>query len=391
MIERRTPLYDNHVRLGAQMVKGGGDFMFPLVYTTNEDEHVNARTNVGMQDLSTMGEVDVKGPGAERLINSLTVNDIRNLEAGQARYSTMVNEQGGVVDDITVYKFGDEHFMVVTSSGPRKKTARWIADHAMGASAYVTDITASIALPVIQGQRSRDLLKAVLTDVNLDTLRFFRFARARLGDTELMVSRSGYTGELGYELYTPAEEAAVVWDQIIQAGKAFGLKPYGVQTMHSLRIEKGFPLYGNDLNENYTPYHVGLERWIKYDKHDFVGRDALLRVQQQGPAERWVCLAIDGERLAAFNDKVLAGGEWYDTKDKLTGVRDRGIKGADEVGHVTFSARGFTLGKTFAMAYVKTTQAWPGNRLAIQTGNKPLAATVVAQPVFDPQGARLRA
>src|SRR5262245_40268098 len=252
MPERRTPFYDYHLRAAGQLVKGGGDFMFPLAYTSPVEEHLNTRANVGMQDLSTMGEVDIKGPGAERLINQLLVNEIRDMEPGQVRYSTMCNEQGGVVDDITVYKFGDEHFMVVTSSGPRKKTARWIADHAFGASAYVTDITASIALPVIQGQRSRDLLKAILTDVSLDTLRFFRFARARLGDTELIVSRSGYTGELGYELYTPAEEAAVVWDQIIQAGKAFGLKPYGVQTMHSLRIEKGFPLYGNDLNENYT-------------------------------------------------------------------------------------------------------------------------------------------
>jgi aminomethyltransferase len=390
-MERRTPFYDNHVRLGAQMVKGGGDYMFPLVYTTNEDEHVNARTNVGMQDLSTMGEVDVKGPGAERLINSLTVNDIRSLEVGQMRYSTLCNEQGGVVDDITVYKFGDEHYMVVTSSGPRKKTARWIADHAIGGSAYVTDITAAIALPVIQGPRSRDLLKAALQEVNLETLRFFRFARARLGDTELIVSRSGYTGELGFELYTPSEEASVVWEQILQAGRAFGLKPYGVQTMHSLRIEKGFPLYGNDVNERYTPFHAGLERWIKFDKHEFVGREALLRVQQQGPVERWVCLAIDGDRLAAYDDKVVSGGEWVDTKDKSTGLRAKGLKGGEEAGHVTYSARGHTLGRSLAMAYVKTAQAWPGNRLVIQTGNRPVGATVVSQPVLDPQGARLRA
>src|SRR5919199_3823397 len=150
MPERRTPLYDIPAR-SSQMVKGGGDFMFPLSYTSPVEEHINTRTNVGMQDLSTMGEVDIKGPGAERLINHLLVNEIRDMHPGQARYSTMCNEQGGVVDDITVYKFNDEHFMIVTSSGPRLKSYRWISEHAQGSSAYVTDVTAAIALPVVQG------------------------------------------------------------------------------------------------------------------------------------------------------------------------------------------------------------------------------------------------
>ena len=130
MTERRTPLYDFHFRAARNVVKGGGDYMFPTSYTSPVEEHLNTRTNVGMQDLSTMGEVDIKGPGAERLINHLLVNEVRDMEPGQSRYSTMCNESGGVVDDVTVYKFNDEHFMIVTSSGPRKKTSRWIADHA---------------------------------------------------------------------------------------------------------------------------------------------------------------------------------------------------------------------------------------------------------------------
>jgi aminomethyltransferase len=170
MPERRTPLYDNHLRLGAQMVRGGGDYLFPLSYTSPVEEHINTRTNVGMQDLSTMGEVDIKGPGAERLINHLLVNEIRDLEPGQVRYSTMCNEDGGVVDDVTVYKFSDEHFMIVTSSAPRKKTARWVADHAIGTSTYVTDISASIALPVVQGPRSREFLISLARDADLDGL-----------------------------------------------------------------------------------------------------------------------------------------------------------------------------------------------------------------------------
>src|SRR6266536_5677720 len=167
MPERRSPLYDLHVRAGAQMVKGGGDFMFPLSYTSPIEEHINTRTNVGMQDLSSMGEIDLKGPGAERLLNHLLVNDIRDMHPGQVRYSTLCRDDGGVVDDITVYKFNDEHFMVVTSSGPRKNTARWLADHAVGTATYVTDITASVALPVVQGPRSGDFLKSLVQSADV--------------------------------------------------------------------------------------------------------------------------------------------------------------------------------------------------------------------------------
>ncbi len=396
MPERRTPLYDNHIRLGAQMVKGGGDYLFPLLYASAVEEHVNTRTNVGMQDLSTMGEVDVKGPGAERLLNHLLVNEIKDLLPGQARYSTMCREDGGVVDDITVYKFNDEHFMVVTSSGPRKKTARWIADHALGTSTYVTDISAAVALPVVQGPRSRDFLKAVAQDVDIDALKFFRFAPARIHDTELLISRSGYTGELGYELYTPAEEAGALWDYLLQQGREFGLKPYGVTAMQSLRLEKAFPLYGNDINEDYTPFHVGLDRWIRFDKRDFIGRDALLRVQQTGLDRRWVGLTLQGDLPAAVNATVWSVGAVNPNEEKIFSgpeagtSKDRILPGED-VGHVTFSDRGHTVGKILALAYVRTSHAYPGSRLLVDVRGKPVPAVVTPTPFFDPQGARLRA
>src|SRR5918992_1545551 len=194
MAERRTALFDFHLRSARGIIKGGGDFMFPTSYTSPVEEHLNVRRNSGMQDLSTMGEVDVKGPSAERLVRRLLVNEVQDMEPGQLRYSTMCNEEGGVVDDVTVYKFDDEHFMIVTSSGPRLRSYRWISDHAAGASAYVTDVTAAIALPVVQGPRSRRLLKTVVEGVDLDALRFFRFAPGRIGDVEVLISRSGYTG-----------------------------------------------------------------------------------------------------------------------------------------------------------------------------------------------------
>lgn len=397
MAERRTPLYDIHVRMGAQMVKGGGDFMFPLSYASPIEEHINTRTNVGMQDLSTMGEVDLKGPGAERLVNYLLVNEVRDMEPGQVRYSTMCQEDGGVVDDITVYKFHDEHFMIVTSSGPRKESARWIAEHAIGTSTYVTDITGAIALLSIQGPRSRQYLKTVVEEADLDSLKFFWFTPGRIGETELLISRTGYTGELGYELYVPAEEAGRLWEYILQTGREFGLMPYGVLAMQSLRLEKGFPLYGNDVNPNYTPFHVGLDRWIKFEKREFIGREALLHVQEQGLTERWVGLVLENDRPAAANDKVFSIGDVATIKERMFSGSQAGehkdmlLPGVEEIGHVTFSAQGHSVGKMLAMAYVRTSHAWSGGRVLVQSNERYILATVTPTPFFDPQGARLRA
>src|SRR5215217_1415869 len=397
MTERRTPLYDFHHRSARNLIKGGGDFMFPTSYTSPVEEHLNVRRNVGMQDLSTMGEVDIRGPGAERLVRRLLVNEVNDMEPGQLRYSTMCNEDGGVVDDVTVYKFDDEHLMIVTSSGPRLKSYRWISEHAEGSSAYVTDMTAAIALPVVQGPRSRAYLKSVVEDVDLDNLRFFRFAPGRIGEVGFLISRSGYTGELGYELYTPADQAGVLWEHILKTGREFNLKPYGVEAMQSLRIEKALPLYGPDISEEYTPFHLGLDRWIRFDKRDFIGREALLRVQERGLDRRWVGLTLESEvpasagagvygiaDVATFREVVETGAEAGEHEDEF-------MPGERQVGRITSSAMGHTVGRMLAMAYVDTAHSWPGNNLIVEFGGRPVPARVAETPFFDPENARVRA
>jgi len=389
-MERRTPLFDFHARTANKMVKGGGDFMFPFEYTSNHEEHVNTRTQVGMQDLSTMGEVDVKGPDAERLINHLMVNEVGDLVPGQVRYSTMCNGNGGIIDDVTIYKLNSQHFMVVTSSGPRKKTAKWISEKAQELRAYVTDVTGAIALPVIQGPRSREFLASVVSGLDLSGLKYFRFGFGLINETEVLISRSGYTGELGYELYVPAEEAAVLWEYLLNAGSAFRLKPYGVLTMNTLRIEKAYPLYGNDINENYTPFHAGLDRWIRFEKKDFVGRDALLKLREQRVDRRWTGLVMEGEEPASVNGKVFAGAQGGSAGGAVSvGVKETTAAG-EEIGQVTCSNRGHSVGKTLAMAYVDCAHAEPGRRVLVQ-GSKGIVPAVVARtPFFDPDGARLR-
>lgn len=398
MPERRTPLFDYHAR-HAELVRGGGDFLFPLAYTNPVEEHLNTRRNAGMQDLSTMGEVDIKGPGAERLINRLLVNEVRDMLPGQVRYSTMCNERGGIVDDITAYKFHDEHFMIVTSSAPRKKSARWIAEHAIGHSAYVTDLTGAIALISVQGPRSRDLLSTIASSQStIADLKFFHFTSATINDTQLLISRSGYTGELGYELYVPSEEALSVWEFLLQRGRDFGLRPYGTAAMQSLRIEKAFPLAGPDIpdDESRTPFHVGLDRWIRFDKSDFVGRDALLRVQEMGITERWVGLHVESEVAPRAGAAVMAVNEIAPQRR----VRKSGARAGEaieplgagaQVGVVTSAARGHSVGKMLALAYVQTTHAFPGCQLLVDVEGEVRPARVVPTPFFDSAGARMRA
>lgn len=396
MSERRTPLYEIHLRTASKMVKGGGDYMFPLSYTSPLEEHLNTRTNIGIQDLSTMGEVDIKGPGAERLINRLLVNEIRDMHPGQVRYSTMCNEEGGIVDDITVYKFGDEHFMIVTSSGPRLKSAEWISEHAVGMSAYVTDQSGSIALISVQGPRSRDFLLNITEEADLENQRFFWFNRGVINNTRVMISRSGYTGELGYELFIPAEEAAVMWEHLLQAGGEYGIQPYGVTAMQSLRIEKAFPLYGPDIDETRNPFQLGLNRWIRFDKRQFIGRDALLQIQDMGLDERWTGLELESKVPAKSGERIFSIADISSVREKMFTGSEAGdefdIETAGElVGEVTSSAVGHSVEKTLALGFVRATHTYPGAQLLVEVNGRPALAKVVNTPFFDPQGVRLRA
>jgi aminomethyltransferase len=294
------------------------------------------------------------------------------MDIGQVRYTTMCNANGGIVDDLTVYRRGKEHYMIVTSSGPRKRVAAWLAEHASAMRVYVTDISAAVALPVVQGPRSRELLTSIAKECDLSTLRFFRFVPARIGETDVLISRSGYTGELGYEVYTPAEEAAVVWNALLESGKDFGLMPYGVLAMQTLRLEKALPLYGVDITDELTPYHVGLDRWIRFDGRDFIGRDALLRVRDNGPDRRWVGVTLEGDVAAAVRDEVVD-------------------EAGKPIGYVTYSNRGHTVNRLLALAYVSSDRATPGTPVSVRSKGGLVRGQVAKTPFFDPESARLRA
>ncbi|WP_352440643.1 MULTISPECIES: aminomethyltransferase family protein [unclassified Mesorhizobium] len=370
LAERRSPFYSSIVGLGAAMGRVGGDFISAKTYSGIADEHLNTRKNVGVQDLSTMGKMDIKGPDAEALVNHVIVNDAAAMKPGQVRYSTVCREDGGIMDDLTVFRLAAEHFMLVTGSVNRLKMLPWLLHHAQGRKAYVTDITAAIAFPTIQGPRSRELLKAMISDADLDGLKRWSFTSGHINGTRVLISRTGVTGELGFELFVPADEAASVWDALMRTGRDFGLKPYGVLAMFTLGLEKAYPAHGIDMDESRTPFHVGLDRWIKFDKGDFVGRQALLKVRDKGLDEQWVGLILDGDKPATTDARVMADGE------------DAGI--------VTYSDHGYSLGKVLATAHLRLPFTAIGTELNIDIGGQPTRAVVAPIPFFDPEGARLR-
>ncbi|TPK06241.1 aminomethyl transferase family protein [Mesorhizobium sp. B2-5-9] len=368
--ERRSPFYSSIVGLGATMGRVGGDFISAKHYSGIADEHLNTRKNVGVQDLSTMGKMDIKGADAEALVNHVIVNDAAAMKPGQVRYSTVCREDGGIMDDLTVFRLGAEHFMLVTGSVNRLKMLPWLQHHAQGRRAYVTDITAAVAFPTIQGPRSRDLLKAMISDADLDGLKRWAFTSGHINGTRVLISRTGVTGELGFELFVPADEATSVWDALMRTGQAFGLKPYGVLAMFTLGLEKAYPAHGIDMDETRTPFHVGLDRWIKFDKGDFIGRDALLKVRDKSLDERWTGLILDGDKPSATDARVMADGE--------------------DAGVVTYSDHGYSLGKVLATAHLRLPFTAIGTELSIDIDGKPTRAVVVPMPFFDPEGARLR-
>jgi aminomethyltransferase len=363
---RRTPFHSLASAMGAQMGPVGGGFLNVHSYGDVAAEHLNTRAHVGVQDLSTMGKIDIKGPEAEALVNHLIVNDAARMAPGQARYASVCAPDGGVMDDLTVFRLASEHFLIVSGSRNRLKIRDWAMQHATGRRAYVTDITAAVAFPTVQGPNSRALLQDLIKDADLATLNRWTFTHGDLDGTRVMISRTGVTGELGFELFVPADEAAGVWNALFHAGGAHGLRPYGVKAMFTLGLEKLYPAHGIDMDESLTPFHVGTDAFIKFDKGDFIGREALLRARDAGVTTAWVGLKLTGDSPAPDMTPVMAQGR--------------------QIGHITYSDHGYSVGAVLASAHVQKEYAAEGAEVSVL--GQP--ATVARKAFFDPDGLRLR-
>lgn len=366
MTLRRTPFHALASAMGAQMGPVGGGFLNVHSYGDVAAEHLNTRAKVGVQDLSTMGKIDIKGPEAEALVNHLIVNDAAAMTPGQARYASVCAPDGGVMDDLTVFRLAETHFLVVSGSRNRLKMRDWFTTHAIGRRAYVTDLTAAVAFPTVQGPNSRALLQTLIEDADLTNLKRWHFTHGTLDGTRVMISRTGVTGELGFELFVPSDEAAGVWNALHAAGAGFGLRPYGVKAMFTLGLEKLYPAHGIDMDEANTPFHVGTDAFIKFDKGDFIGREALLRLRDKGAPTAWVGLTLTGDSPAPDLTPVLLDGR--------------------QIGQITYSDHGYSLGKLLASAHIEREFAVEGQCVTV-LGH---VATVTRKPFFDPEGSRLR-
>lgn len=367
---RLTPLYYKHLELGATMYTTGTGYELPSFYRSAIEEARAVRERVGMIDLSLMSRIDLKGRDALVLIQRLIVNNAARLKDGQALYSTICNERGLIVDDVVVMRFAERHFRVITSSKFRYPTREWIQSHVGDLEVYLTDVSSGLAMIAVQGPRSRELLRGIL-DFDIGKLGFFRFASGHLGKLPCLIARLGFSGELGYECYFNTEDALAAWTAIAGAGEAFGMTPYGMDTLELLRLEKGFVFFGYDVTAEENPYECGLSSLIHYDCGDFIGRESLLAIKARGPAKRLMGLEVGGSLPAAPDQRLMAGDA--------------------TVGKVVVGFHSPTLGRNLAYAYVNAPHFQPGLEVRVEIEGTLQRATVVEMPFFDAEGRRLRA
>ena len=365
-----TPLAAAHAALGARLTVFGGTEM-PLRYGSELDEHRAVREAAGLFDLSHMGEIEVTGPEAARGLDLALASAPSKLSPGRARYSLLLDERGGILDDLIVYRLADERFLVVANAGNKGLVARELHARLAGLDATVTDRSAEIALIAVQGPAAQAILEATntieLADGALDELRNYRSIEGTFEGASLLVARTGYTGEDGFELYVDAAHAVALWDALLAAGTPLGLVPCGLACRDTLRMEAGMPLYGQELGTDRTPAEAGLGRVVDCSKpEDFVGRAALCgEAADDAPTARvLVGLVGTGRRAGRTGYAVLAPG-------------DDGV-----VGEVTSGALSPTLGVPIAMAYVDRALAEPDTTLEIEVRGARLPVRVVALPFY---------
>ncbi|MEP7082838.1 MAG: glycine cleavage system aminomethyltransferase GcvT, partial [Chloroflexota bacterium] len=305
---KRTPLHDVHRALGARLVPFAG-YEMPVQYTSILDEHRAVRTAAGLFDLSHMGELEVRGPGAVDFLRYAFVSDPAALEVGAAQYSMACEPDGGVIDDLIVYRLGPERFMVVCNASNRETVAAHLATLLEDRSdeAILEDRSDEIALIAPQGPRAAELLGR-LSEVDLDGLANYHAVEGAVAGIECLVARTGYTGEDGFELFCDAERASDLWGALTERGGDLGLLPAGLGARDTLRLEAGMPLYGNELNRDTNPYEVNFGRVVKLEKGDFVGREALAAVAEAGPRRRLAGLEMIDNAIPRAGYEVRSDG-----------------------------------------------------------------------------------
>lgn len=357
----QTCLHACHLEAGATIVDFHG-WAMPVRYGSIPEEHLRVRASAGLFDLCHMGRLEITGPDAEAHVNEMVTVDVPGLAPGAARYGFVLNEQGGIIDDLIVYRLPDRLFLVVNASN-RERVIAWFEEHRGSHDATLTDLSADLAMIAIQGPRSAELVLSALglDDDRLEQMPYYRIDELELEGRPGRVATTGYTGERGFELFLPSAEAPALWRRLLESsGEALG--PVGLGARDTLRVEAGMPLYGNELTEDTHPFDVGLGPVVKLDKGPFVGREALLAIRDRGPSKKLIGLRVDSRRVARSGMAVLRGGQ--------------------PVGVVTSGIPSPTLGYPVALASVDIEVSDPEG-LEVDLRGKPVPVIPVPLPFFS--------
>jgi len=362
-MSKRTQLYNEHVRLNAKIIDFGG-FDMPVQYSGIKDEHTAVRDKAGLFDVSHMGEFFVSGPQAAKLLNKVTLANVSKLEPGKAKYTAMCYEDGGIVDDLLVYMLAENEYMLVVNASNIDKDYDWIvSQNSMGAT--LENRSDQYALLAIQGPEAIAIVKE-LTDTDVESIRFYTFEKGEVaGEKDVIISATGYTGEKGFELYidTNKSDAVKIWKELLRVGEGRGILPAGLGARDTLRLEMGYPLYGNDITKDTTPVEARMSWLIDFNKEDFIGMKTLLRQKEEGVSRKLMGFKVDEQR------RIPRSGYTISSKD------------GDEIGFVTSGTQSITLSIGIGMGYISTENASVNEEIYINIRNKPVKA-IVARPPF---------
>lgn len=357
---KSTPFFDQHVALGAKMMEFAG-YTMPVSYRSINEEHHAVRTGVGVFDVSHMGEFKISGPQAFDLVQRVTSNDISKLSPGKAQYNCMPNETGGIVDDLIVYQMAEEDYLLVVNASNINKDWEWITSHNQF-EATMSNLSDEIALLAVQGPKATEVLQR-LTALDLGTIPFYHFAVGTLADVEqVIISATGYTGAGGFELYIDKNHAAKVWDALFEAGQPEGIQPIGLGARDTLRLEMGYCLYGNDIDDATSPLEAGLGWITKFvEGNNFINRGALEMQKAAGITQKLVGFILEDRGIPRHGYPIEDG----------TG---------QSIGIVTSGTQSPSLRQAIGLGYVQKAFSQPGAEVYIVVRNKKLKANVVKPP-----------
>ncbi|WP_406944380.1 glycine cleavage system aminomethyltransferase GcvT [Halobacillus sp. SY10] len=360
---KRTPLYSEYKKLGAKTIDFGG-WDLPVQFSSIKEEHQATRTAAGLFDVSHMAEVMVEGPDSLPFLQKMLTNDVSKLEPGKAQYTIMCYEDGGTVDDLIVYHLDQDKYLLVVNAANRQKDYEWLKEHQEG-DVTVKDVSDEYVQLAVQGPKAEEALQTI-TETDLSAIKFFRFEQGVVlkgVDGEALVSRTGYTGEDGFEIYLHADSGAQLWRAILEAGEPFGLKPVGLGARDTLRFEANLALYGQELSKEITPIEAGLNFAVKVKKEaDFIGKEVLKRQKEEGPGRKLVGIEMIDKGIPRTHYDVLDGEE--------------------VIGFVTTGTQSPTLGKNVGLALINREYTAEGTEVTVQVRKRKLKAKVVKTPFY---------